>query len=281
MTYQGPLRHPPRRFVRSLFLSDIHLGTRACRIDDLLRFIDETEAETIYLVGDIIDGWRLKKKVYWPESHGRFVKEMIRRAQNGVRVVFIPGNHDEIFRPLGQTVLSGITLMPEVEHVTADGRRFLVIHGDQWDDICNHARWLAFLGDQLYECAIGMNRGINAVRRRMGLPYWSFSAWVKLRVKKAVQFISSFEGRVAQEVRQSHVDGVICGHIHHAEINAHDGFLYINTGDWVESCTALFEHHDGRLEILNYLTGQILHEPQRAGRRVSTPSYEPFYAAAE
>lgn len=244
----------PARY-RTIWISDIHLGTRGCKADLLLEFLRYTESDTLYLVGDIVDGWRLKRSWYWNQSHNDVVQKLLRKARKGTNVVYVPGNHDEALRDFidgSGMQFGGITVQMEAIHETADGRRFLVTHGDHFDGIVSCAKWLALLGDAAYGFALGLNTWFNHLRRRMGLPYWSLSAYLKHKVKNAVAFISEYEQAIAEEARRRHVDGVVCGHIHHAEIRDIDGILYCNDGDWVESCTALVEHFDGRLEILHW-----------------------------
>jgi len=251
----GPRDHEderaPRHF-RTLFLSDVHLGTRGCQADLLLDFLRIHDAETIYLVGDIVDGWRLKRAWHWPQAHNDVVQKLLRKGRKGARVVYLPGNHDEFLRDYLGTHFGGIELVDTALHETADGRRFLVIHGDQFDVVVRHARWLAHLGDWAYTTALGVNTALNVVRRRLGFEYWSLSAWAKLRVKNAVSFIGAFEQVLTQEARRVGADGVVCGHIHHATIHDRFGITYVNTGDWVESCTAVAEHHDGRFEVIRW-----------------------------
>ncbi|MGF1625407.1 MAG: UDP-2,3-diacylglucosamine diphosphatase [Alphaproteobacteria bacterium] len=242
----------PRRQYRTVWISDVHLGTRGCQAELLLDFLSHIEAQTLYLVGDIVDGWRLRRSWYWPPSHDRAVREILGWAARGRRVVFVPGNHDEFLRPFHGRYFHGIQVLDADVHQTADGRRLLVLHGDQFDGVVRCHRWLALLGDHAYGGALALNRWFNALRRRLGFPYWSLSAFLKLRVKEAVQVIARFETAVAGAARQAGVDGVVCGHIHHAEMRMMDGVLYCNDGDWVESCTALVEHLDGRLEILDW-----------------------------
>lgn len=218
----------------------------------LLDLFRNTEAETIYLVGDIIDGWRLKSSWFWPQAHNDVVQKLLRKARKGARVVYIPGNHDEFAREYLDHNFGGVEVVDRIIHRTADGRRFLVIHGDQFDVVVRHARWIAFLGDWAYETALKFNAVFNVVRRRLGFSYWSFSAWAKLKVKNAVNFIGDFETTLAQEAERAGVDGVICGHIHHAAIRRIGAIDYVNTGDFVESCTAVVEHFDGRLDILRW-----------------------------
>ena len=239
---------------RSLFISDVHLGTRGCQAELLLDFLRCNDAEYLYLVGDIIDGWRLRSEWYWPQAHNDVVQKLLRKVRKGARVVFTPGNHDEFARDFLGQQFGGIHVVDEIIHETADGRRLLVIHGDQFDVVVTHARWLALLGDWAYELALWSNTITNRIRRSWGLPYWSFSQWAKLKVKKAVNFIGDFETTLAAKARREGVDGVVCGHIHHAAIRMIDGVQYINTGDFVESCTAIAEHPDGRLEILHWRT---------------------------
>jgi len=237
---------------RTLFLSDIHLGTRGCQADLLLDFLKFHDADTIYLVGDIIDGWRLKSGWYWPQSHNDVVQKLLRRVRKGVRMVYVPGNHDEFARDFVGHLFGGVEVVDHAFHTTADGKRLLIIHGDQFDVVVKHARWLAFLGDGAYDFALWANLWFNKIRRSFGFSYWSLSAWAKLKVKNAVSFIGAFELALTEAARRHQADGVVCGHIHHAAIRDMDGIMYVNTGDFVESCTAIAEHLDGRLEILRW-----------------------------
>jgi UDP-2,3-diacylglucosamine pyrophosphatase LpxH len=243
-----------RRF-RTLFISDVHLGTRGCQADQLLDFLRFHDADTIYLVGDIVDGWQLRTSWYWPQAHNDVVQKVLRKARKGTRVIYVPGNHDEFLRcDYYGTHFGGIEVTETAIHDGADGKRYLVIHGDHFDLVVTQARWLALIGGKAYDWAIGANRLFNAVRRRLGFPYWSLSQWLKLKVKNAVNFIGEFEKTLAAEARRRDVDGVICGHIHHAAIHDKLGIRYLNCGDWVESCTAIGEHPDGRFEIITWTT---------------------------
>lgn len=227
--------------------------------------------ERLYLVGDIIDGWRLRKSWYWDEMHDEVLRLLLRHARSGTEVTYIPGNHDEMFRAwlpmlsVPGLEISGIRLRQEAVHVTADNRRLLVLHGDEFDSVVRYAKFLALLGDWAYSAALTLNRWFNAVRRRLGLPYWSLSAFLKRQVKEAVKAIDRFEAALIGEARRRGMDGVVCGHIHHAEIRDADGVLYLNGGDWVESCTALVEHHDGRLELVDWaaLNRLSFYEPRQ------------------
>lgn len=239
--------------VRTLFISDIHLGTRGCQADKVLDLLRCYDADTIYLVGDIVDGWQLRSSWYWPQSHNDVVQKLLRKARKGTRVIYIPGNHDEFLRDYYGSHFGGIDVVESAIHVTANRKRYLVIHGDLFDVVIRHARWLALLGNHAYDFAIWLNTHFNMVRRAMGLTYWSLSRWVKLKVKNAVNFIGEFEHALGNEARRRGTDGVICGHIHHAVIRADDRLTYINCGDWVESCTAVVEHFDGRLEIVEWI----------------------------
>lgn len=243
---------PNVRRVRTLFLSDVHLGSRAAKADFLLDFLRCHEAETIVLVGDIVDGWRLKRSWYWPQSCNDVVQKLLRKARKGTRIIYIPGNHDEFLRDFPGVHFGGIEVAQQIIHEAANGKRYLVLHGDEFDVVVRNARLLAYLGDWAYDAAIAINIVLAAARRRLGMPYWSFSAWAKLRVKHAVNFIGAFQRVVAEEARRHDADGVICGHIHHAVIEELDGIAYINTGDWVESCTAVVEYFDGRMELISW-----------------------------
>jgi UDP-2,3-diacylglucosamine pyrophosphatase LpxH len=243
--------HNARR-VRTLFLSDLHLGTKGCQADLLLEFLRHYDADTIYLVGDIIDGWRLKSGWYWPQAHNDVVQKLLRKVRKGARLIYIPGNHDEFLRDYVGSTFGGIEICERPIHETADGRRLLVMHGDEFDMVMKHARWLAYLGDGAYTVALFLNTHLNLVRRRLGLTYWSLSAWAKGRVKNAVSFISQFEEFLVTEAQRNDADGVVCGHIHHAACMQIKNVDYFNTGDWVESCTAVVEHYDGELELLRW-----------------------------
>jgi UDP-2,3-diacylglucosamine pyrophosphatase LpxH len=251
---------PEPAVYRTLFLSDIHLGTRGCQAELLLDFLRHNDAETIYLIGDIVDGWRLKTGWYWPQSHNDVLQKLLRKVRKGARMIYVPGNHDEFARDYIGMVFGGVEVADHAYHMTADKKRLLIVHGDQFDIVVQHARWLAWLGDWAYTLALWLNLWFNKIRRRLGFPYWSFSAWAKLKVKNAVNFIGAFEMALAEAARRHHANGVVCGHIHHAVIRDMDGITYINTGDFVESCTAVAEHEDGRLEILRW---QLTAEEQR------------------
>lgn len=241
------------KHYRSIFISDIHLGTPGCKADYLLDFLKLTESENLYLVGDIVDGWRLKRSWYWPQAHNDIVQKLLRKARKGTNVVFIPGNHDAFVRPYVEHDFGDIKVFDEVVHETADGRKFLVIHGDEFDVVVRYAKWLAVLGDGAYAVALKLNDYFNWVRARFGYGYWSLSAYLKFKVKNAVQFIADFETALAEVAKKRKIDGIICGHIHHPEIRDIDGTLYCNDGDWVESCSALVEHMDGSLEIIYWM----------------------------
>ncbi len=238
----------PRRH-RTIFVSDTHLGTRGCKADALADFLSHNACETLYLVGDIIDGWRLRHRWYWNAAHDRVLAEILHKIDTGTRVIYVPGNHDEMLRDYCGREIAGVELVRETVHETADGRRLLVLHGDQFDGVIAYARWLAFLGDWAYTRALEMNEFCAFFRKTLGLPYWSLSAYLKQKVKNAVEYICRFENAVVVEARARGLDGVVCGHIHHAAIRTIDGIFYLNDGDWVESCTALTEDAAGNLEI--------------------------------
>jgi UDP-2,3-diacylglucosamine pyrophosphatase LpxH len=247
-----PEKITERRHYRTIWISDVHLGTRGCNADKLIDFLDHVDSDTMYLVGDIIDGWRLKKKFYWPAAHNDVVWRILKRARRGARIVYIPGNHDEMFRQFAGLNFGGVEVCRSAVHETADGRRLLVLHGDEFDAVMLSHRWLAYLGDAAYEFTMALNRGLNHARRAMGLPYWSLSKYAKSKVKNAVAFITKFEEVVAREAGARGVDGVVAGHIHAADIRTINGIAYYNDGDWVEGCTALVEHDDGRMEVLHW-----------------------------
>ena len=240
----------PVHQYRSIFLSDLHLGTRNAQADLLLDFLKYNEAKHIYLVGDIIDGWQIKRGWYWPQAHNDVLQKILRKARKGIKVTYIPGNHDEFAREYCGMSFGGIEVVERAIHITADNKKFLVIHGDQFDIVVCNARWLAYLGDWAYEWAIFINTYYNNARRLFGAGYWSFSAWAKMKVKNAVKFIGDFEVLLASEAKKHDLEGVICGHIHHPTIKKIDSVQYINIGDFVESCTAIAEHEDGHFEII-------------------------------
>ena len=237
---------------RAIFISDLHIGTPGFQADALQDFLKHHPCQVLYLVGDIVDGWQLRRRWFWPQSHNDVVQKLLRRARKGCRVIYVPGNHDEFARAFVGHAFGGVEVQEEAVHVTATGQRLWVVHGDLFDGVIQCAKWLAHVGDWLYEFTLKLNRHLNRLRARLGLEYWSLSAYLKHKVKKAVNFISDFEVAVAHEARRRGFDGVVCGHIHHAEIRTVEGVLYCNDGDWVESRTALVEHMDGRLEIVHW-----------------------------
>lgn len=258
---QEPETDPESTFYRTLFLSDVHLGTRGCQAELLLDFLRHNDAKTIYLVGDMIDGWQLKNRWYWPQTHNDVIQKLLRKVRKGTRMIYVPGNHDEFARSYIGAFFGGVEVADRAYHTTADGKRLLIVHGDQFDIVVQHARWLAFLGDWAYTFALWSNFWFNKIRRKLGFTYWSLSAWAKLKVKNAVNFIGAFEVALAEAARRHQADGVVCGHIHHAVVRDIEGVTYVNIGDFVESCTAVAEHEDGRLEVLHW---QLTAEQQRA-----------------
>jgi len=247
-----PRSFRPKRKYRTIWISDIHLGTRGCNASMLVDFLRSVQCDTLFLVGDIVDGWRLKKGWYWPDEHNEVVRRILKMAHRGTRVVFVAGNHDEVLRDYAGLSFGGVELVLEAVHETADGRRLLVTHGDAFDGVVLYHKWLAFLGDKAYGALLRANIVFNLVRRRLKMPYWSLSAYLKKRVKNAVAFVSSFEEAVATEATSRGFDGVVCGHIHCAEIREFGGITYYNDGDWVESCTALAEDAKGNITIIDW-----------------------------
>jgi UDP-2,3-diacylglucosamine pyrophosphatase LpxH len=239
--------------VRSIFLSDIHLGTRACQAHRLLDFLREYESDHLFLVGDIIDLWAMRRGVYWSGAQNTVVQKVLKRARHGTRVVFVPGNHDEALREYVGTSFGDIQLVREYLHTAADGKRYVLLHGDEFDQVTRYHHWVAVLGDISYNALVRVNLLLSLARRTLGVPgYWSLAGYAKRKVKSAVSFIYNFEEAVVHNVRQMGLDGVICGHIHSAGIKQIGGLTYINCGDWVDSCTAIVEHHDGRMELLDW-----------------------------
>jgi UDP-2,3-diacylglucosamine pyrophosphatase LpxH len=254
------------RHVRALFLSDVHLGMRPTRIGQLVDFLRHHEAETIYLIGDIVDGWRLARAWYWPPIYNEFVEDLLDKAARGTRIVVLPGNHDEFLREYLGTYFGEVEFVDRTVHTTALGRTYLVMHGDQFDVVVAHAKWLAHVGDWAYRMALRVNIFINWVRRRLRRPYWSLSAWAKNKVKNAVSVIGRFEEALTLEARDTGVDGVICGHIHFADMHDRLGIHYINTGDWVESCTAICETPEGQFELIKWVAQlQPVPKPPKEG----------------
>jgi UDP-2,3-diacylglucosamine pyrophosphatase LpxH len=237
---------------RAIWISDVHLGTPGCQAKFLLDFLKHNESDTLYLVGDIIDGWRLKKSIYWPQSHNDVVQKILRKARKGTEVVYVPGNHDESIRQFLGLSFGEIKVVPEAIHTTADGRKLWITHGDLFDGVMQYAKWLAYVGDNLYSLILYFNRYLNLLRVRMGMQYWSLSQYLKHQVKNAVSYIADFEMIMAREARLRGCQGVVCGHIHKAEIRMIDNLLYCNDGDWVESLTALVETHEGELKIVHW-----------------------------
>ncbi|MEQ6289576.1 UDP-2,3-diacylglucosamine diphosphatase [Vogesella sp. GCM10023246] len=256
---------------RTIWLSDVHLGTSGCQAGFLLDFLKHNDADTLYLVGDIIDGWQLKKSWYWKQAHNDVVQKVLRKARKGTQVVYVPGNHDEAARQYAGLDFGGIAIRSEAEHRTADGKRLLIIHGDEFDGVIQHVKWLAYVGDSLYTLILGLNRHYNWLRHKLGRPYWSLSQYLKHKVKNAVNFISDFEHILAAEARRRGFDGVICGHIHKPEVKDIDGIVYGNCGDWVESLSALVEHHDGRLEVV-YWTQLAAHAADMQSQPATRPA---------
>jgi UDP-2,3-diacylglucosamine pyrophosphatase LpxH len=242
----------PTLRLRTVFISDVHLGFKGCRAEFLLDFLRRVECQEIYLVGDIIDVWSLTRTFYWPQAHNDVIRTLLGKAKHGTRVVYIPGNHDRPFRDHDGLVLGNVEILREAVHETADGRRFLVMHGDEFDSIVRASPMLESLGSSAYAFALRLNRYVNAVRQRLGYQYWSVAAFLKHKVKNAVKYIANFERAVAVEAKRRGVHGVICGHIHRAEISEIQGITYCNDGDWVESCTALVEDFQGRLSLLRW-----------------------------
>jgi len=239
--------------VRSVFISDVHLGTRACQADSLLAFLREYPSKHLYLVGDIIDFWGMSRSIHWSPAQNTVIQKVLKRARHGEQVVFVPGNHDEALRDYCETAFGDIRVEREYVHETADGRRFLLIHGDDFDQVTRHHRWVAVMGDVAYNLLVRINGWLSRMRRLLGIAgYWSLAGYAKRRVKTALQFIFDFEDSVIRHVRERGLDGVICGHIHWAALKEVDGLTYANCGDWVDSCTAIVEHHDGRLEMVEW-----------------------------
>jgi UDP-2,3-diacylglucosamine pyrophosphatase LpxH len=239
--------------IRALFLSDIHLGSRACQAERLLAFLKHYECRTIFLLGDIVDFWALRRVVYWPEAHNTVVQKLLRLARHGVEILYIPGNHDEALKSYFDTSFGNVKLRKEYVHVAADGKRYALLHGDQYDQVTTCARWLSVLGDASYNMLVDLNRSLSWARRKLKLGgHWSLADYAKRNIQGAASFISGFEVAVARHAKALAVDGVICGHIHTPAVKQLDGVVYLNCGDWVDSCTAIVEHLDGSMELVRH-----------------------------
>ena len=240
---------------RTIFISDVHLGTRDCKAEELNNFLKNNTCETLYLVGDIVDGWKIQQNKWkWKQSHTNVIRKILNASKKGTTVIYVVGNHDEFLRPMLPYGFSfgNIEIVNRSEHIGIDGKKYLVVHGDMFDGISKVAPWLNFLGDKAYDFILALNTRYNWLRHRLGFGYWSVSKYLKLQIKRAVSYIFQFESNLTDYCRRKGFDGIICGHIHTAEIKNIDGVVYMNDGDWVESCTALVEHHDGRWEIINW-----------------------------
>lgn len=237
---------------KTIFISDIHLGTKMSQADQLLEFLKTVEAEKIYLVGDIIDCWAMSKKKIWSQFHSDVIQKLLRRARKGVEIIYIPGNHDELMREYCDAEFGHILLVKESIHVGVNGKLYLITHGDQFDIVMRNNKWLAHLGSWAYDVSIDLSGVVNKIRRMIGLPHWSLSAYLKYKVKESVNFIGDYEETLSKYVKSKKLDGIVCGHIHHANIRDIDGITYMNCGDWVESCTALVENYDGTFEIIKW-----------------------------
>ena len=259
---------------RTVWISDIHLGTKDCKAKELLEFIKHCRAKKIYLVGDIIDGWALKKRWFWPQEHNDVIQKLLRQARKGTEVIFIPGNHDEFARQFCGLNFGGIQVRHDDVHVTADGKKIWVTHGDLYDNIMQYARWLAFIGDRAYTFALWLNRAFNRIRLKLNYPYWSLSQYLKHKVKAAVSCITAFEDLLIREAKNKQCDGVVCGHIHKAELRSIDHVTYANDGDWVESMTALIENHDGSLQIIDWNEVGLINVLTEKETLTSIPSRE-------
>ena len=264
-TGHEPDEEAPKLRYRAVFISDIHLGTVGCQADALLDFLKHHSSDYLYLVGDIVDGWQLRRRWFWPQAHNDVVQKLLRRARKGCHVVFVPGNHDEFARGFVGHKFGDITVHRDTVHTTAQGVSLWVTHGDYFDGVIQCAKWLAYLGDNAYEFTLKLNRSLNSLRARMGLPYWSLSQYLKGKVKTALNYVTDFEVAVAKEARHRGHAGVVCGHIHRAEMRDINGTLYCNDGDWVESRSALVEHMDGRLEIVFW--DELLQKEQAEAER--------------
>ncbi len=254
----------PPHSVRSIWISDTHLGFKGCQAELLLNFLHSVHSENLFLVGDIIDCWSLKRNFYWPQTHNNVLRTILGKAKHGTKVVYVPGNHDELFREYSGNVFGNVAIHREYIHTTANGKRLLILHGDEFDNIIKHSRLLASMGSHAYSFLLNLNVYVDFFRKLFNFPYWSLATHLKHRVKNAVNYISNFEEAITTVAASKNVDGVVCGHIHHAQITTINDVLYCNDGDWVESCTALIETHDGHLHLIKWTEKQDYsnHQPE-------------------
>lgn len=267
--------------VRAIFISDVHLGTRACQAERLLAFLKAHESEYLYLLGDIIDFWAMNRSVQWSPSHNTVVQKVLRRARHGCKVIFIPGNHDESLREYAGISFGDIRVEAEWIHEGLDGRRYLLVHGDEYDQVTRHHRWVAVLGDVGYDALVRINLMLSRVRRLLRRPgYWSLAGYAKQKVKKAVSFIFDFEDAVAHAAAQRGMDGVVCGHIHWPADRHIGKVRYLNCGDWVDTCSAIVEHYDGRIEVLNWGAATAAGVSASSAVQGAEPAMHPQPAAA-
>ncbi len=243
---------------QAIWISDTHLGLKEARSESLLDFLRHTQCRKLYLVGDIIDVWKMRSGLYWPAINNEIVRTIMRMAREGTEVIYVPGNHDEVFRDYLGLFFGGIRIESEVEHQAADGKRYLILHGDEFDCVVMHNKWLAHIGSSAYDMLLWCNRWFNLVRRRLGMSYWSLSAYLKNKVKEAVKYIGNYEQAVVRAARERNMDGVICGHIHQAALTQFEEITYANCGDWVESCTALAEEADGTIRLIHWAHESVL-----------------------
>jgi UDP-2,3-diacylglucosamine pyrophosphatase LpxH len=238
---------------RAIWISDVHLGSRGCKAEHLLDFLKHVDCEYLYLVGDIVDVHKLKSGLYWPSLHNEVLRQLLGKARQGSRVVYIPGNHDEVFRQYVGMHFNGVDIQLHAMHVTAEGKKLFILHGDEFDHVACDSRWLVYLGGEAYEALLRFNHWLNLFRDKLGYPHWSLSKYLKYKVRNALSFIAGFRSILLHEALSRGADGVICGHIHHAElIDSGEWEIYGNCGDWVENCTALVEDHNGKLALLRW-----------------------------
>lgn len=241
---------------KTLWISDVHLGSADCKAEQLLQLLDRVRCERLYLVGDIVDIWAMSRRVFWPESHNLVLRKLLNKSRAGVEIIYIPGNHDANFREFCGSQFGHVVIKRKHVHVTPDGRRLLVTHGDELDHAVRFSRLNRLVGDWAYNAMMSVNRWVNRIRDRLGLPYWSLSGWVKNHVAQADAAIQAYQVAAVTMVREKGYDGIICGHLHHPVIQQYEDILYCNDGDWVENCTALLEDEGGQLKLLRGISSQ-------------------------
>lgn len=249
-----------KKHYKSVFISDLHLGSKSCKSDQLSKFLSSFTCEELYLVGDIIDGWQLSKgKSFFPQEHVNIIRKILTKAKKGTRIYYVIGNHDDFLRQYSDILFSigNIHVANDFLFTSIIGKKYLVTHGDLYDAVVLYHEWVAKFGDTLYNLLVVINTAYNKIRSKFDLEYWSLSGFLKSKVKGALEFMCAFENLVTKEAKSRNLDGVICGHIHHPLMKYVNDIEYWNDGDWTESCSAIVEHMDGVMEIIYYTENEL------------------------